>query len=136
MRRHFKFFNEKRQKLIGQYCGYTPLQAARKCASKRFQLIKSNGGDINQEIIFMKETTRGSKRKYYAYKAKKIPCTPTILHLGNGQNVIYKNKIIIKKTKLPDAFDTKEKIDPCVLNAHKLNLKITDISKNIMVIEV
>ena len=65
-------------------------------------LINNN---TDQEILLIiKEITRGSQKKYYAYKIKrfKLP-DPQAVFIG-GSYITYKYKNNIKRTNLPDDF--------------------------------
>lgn len=99
--RNFKFIDEKDGKSSGRYRSYTPRQAARKCASKRFEINKRNGDTTQPFNIIIRETTRGSKRKCFAYCAKRqILPHPVNVRLGNKM-VTFKRKTIVKRMRLP-----------------------------------
>ena len=99
--RNFKFIDEKDGKSSGRYRSYTPRQAARKCASKRFEINKRNGNTTQPFNIIIRETTRGSKRKCFAYYATcQTLRFPVNVRLGNKM-VTFKRRTIVKKMRLP-----------------------------------
>jgi hypothetical protein len=138
--RYFVYVDKKTGRKRGRYHGQTPLQAARKCASKQFQRIISMGGNPHQEITFViKEVTRCSKKKYFAYKAKRLTLPQyNTVHFGANFQVHFYYRIRICKTKLPYNLSTKtKKIEPNVMpSTTNLEPKINDISNCGLVIEI
>lgn len=71
--RTFRSIEPKSTKQHGKYTGTSPMQAAKKCASKRFQSFKKSGKSIPQNIkIFIREATDESKYKVFGYQASRI----------------------------------------------------------------
>jgi hypothetical protein len=139
MSRYFVHVDQKTNKKTRRYHGHTPKQAATKCASKIFQKIKSNGGNINQKInLIIREVTRNSTKKYYAYEARRITNHyQTIVHIGD-KIIHYNYTIKLNKLKIPDRFNVKpKKIDiPIIEPINVLSPKMIDIGKHTLIIEV
>ncbi|XWV24691.1 mg347 protein [Tupanvirus deep ocean] len=139
--RYFAYIDTNTGEKCGRYCGDSPLQAAKKCANKRFQYLKSIGNNTTDITIVIKEMTRGSQKKFFAYNAKKISIIPYTIHIGN-KTITYNKIFKVKKISLPDNFlgDMKQKIiadetkDSKVVD--NLQAKIVDVNKNVFIIEV
>lgn len=80
-------------KTSGRYLSKTPSSAAKKIGNR---LLKQKEGQKSIKVRVM-ETTQGSKKKLYTYviMRMKLPKS-TIVHLGNGQRVCYKFKMVVK----------------------------------------
>ena len=125
-RRYFTLVNEKTQYTHSRYCNRSPQQAAQKCASKQFRHIKETGGNVEQEITFViQEITRRSKRKMFAYKAKRIPCSNN-MHIDSGAT----NFSFIIKIRRVDLYDALNTISQ---KTYRPNLKINDLNMNSIV---
>lgn len=79
----------------GLYTGHSPTSAAKKSASKIFD--KSHKG--NTVHFVLRETTQGSKKKMYKYKAILHKHNPPLKVMIAGKEVLIKKKIDIKSDK-------------------------------------
>jgi len=72
--RYFKMIDIKTGKSYGRYTGETPKQAASKSFTKLLQKLKDNGKSMGGKsvTIYLRESTRGSNRKVYGYKASRV----------------------------------------------------------------
>ncbi len=125
----------------GRYIGSTPLQAAKKCATKYFQELQKNGNDVDgYKIMVIRETTRGSKKNLFAYKISRISIPVHQLYTVNMHSdeqiipVIYRHKIYVYKTNVPDEYKKNPKNDN--LNITIMSPIINNIKVNDMIIEV
>ncbi|XWV25934.1 hypothetical protein QJ857_gp1146 [Tupanvirus soda lake] len=144
--RRFAYIDTSSGKKYGRYYACTPSQAAKKCASKRFQYLKSIGDNTTEIIIVIREITRGSAKKCFAYNAKKISITPYTIHIGN-KTITYKYIFTVKKTSLPNNFlfngkqlyvtnKITEPNEPVNEPVNDMQTKLMHISNNMIVVEV
>jgi len=86
---------------IGRYCGNTPSQAAKKCASSLFRKLELRGVQTNNLQFSIREVTRSSRHKIYFYQSRKIRLTdPTSTRLrlnGDFTQVQFRHKIVVHK---------------------------------------
>ena len=94
----------------GRYCGKKPKQAARKALSR---VVEKNEVENGKSLLFLiKECTRGSKKKMYAYSGSRVPLeTPVTVPLKklnkDGKPVVltYKHANNVKKVALEECGD-------------------------------
>ena len=94
----------------GRYCGKKPKQAARKALSR---VVEKNGVEDGKTLVFLiKECTRGSKKKMYAYNGSRVPLQePVKVELKklnkDGKPVVltYKHANNVKKVALAECGD-------------------------------
>ena len=94
----------------GRYRGKKPKQAARKALSR---VVDKNEVAIGDNLVFLiKECTRGSKKKMYAYTGSRVllkePVTVPIKKLnkdGKPVVLVYKHENNVKKVPLSDCGD-------------------------------
>lgn len=110
--RYFKIIDPKTGITCGRYVGDTPKQAAGKAYSKQIQKLKKEGKKVKQlSTIFLRESSRGSHRKIYAYEAKRNKLDePQVLtfvskETGETKVITYKYRNDIKKIKVPENFN-------------------------------
>lgn len=107
--RFFKLVDPETGETSGRYTGKTPKQAASKGYTKRLKKYKEEGKKHpHKSIIYMRESTRGSSKKYYGYSASRIQL-PEPQQLKIKDKLTGKKKIItyhyrnkIKKVMVPD----------------------------------
>ena len=89
--RFFKLVDPETGETSGRYTGKTPKQAASKGYTKRLKKYKEEGKKHpHKSIIYMRESTRGSSKKYYGYSASRI-------QLAEPQELTIKDKLTGKK---------------------------------------
>ena len=94
----------------GRYCGKKPKQAARKALSR---VVEKNEVENGKNLVFLiKECTRGSKKKMYAYSGSRVlletPVTVPLKKLNkDGKPVVltYKHANNVKKVALAECGD-------------------------------
>lgn len=132
--RYYQYVDTDNEKFCGRYCGKTPKQAAKKCASQRFRIMSSRGETITKEIeIFIRETTCDSKHKIYGYKIVRIPCYYLVqLH---DREVRYRYMIYAYGIPVPD--DIQALCDKIINKSHEhLELKLKNELFNDINIEI
>ena len=108
--RYFKRIDPKTGEDIGRYTGITPQQAASKSYTKYLRKIEKNGEKIpKRSNIFIRESTRPSAKKIYAYSASrnkldkphkiKIPDVKT----GEMKKISYNFRNTVQKIEVPDS---------------------------------
>jgi hypothetical protein len=107
--RYFKLIDAKTKKPYGRYTGDTPKQAASKGFTKILQKLKGEGKNPpKQSTIYLRESTRGSAKKYYGYEASRLkleePQQLVITNKENGETktITYNFRNRIKKVPVPD----------------------------------
>ncbi len=109
--RYFKLVDPETGKTFGRYTGETPKQAASKGFTKYLQNLRSNGVIFDNSIvknILLRESTRGSARKRYAYSASRQkleePQKLTIMDHNTGElkSIVYNYRNRINKIPLSD----------------------------------
>uniref|UniRef100_A0A6G6ACE0 Uncharacterized protein n=1 Tax=Borely moumouvirus TaxID=2712067 RepID=A0A6G6ACE0_9VIRU len=105
--RYFKLVDPKTNESYGRYTGGTPKQAASKAYTKTLQKLKSEKKPIpKQSTIILRESTRGSPRKYYGYEASRLkldkPQELTINTDGQEKVITYHYRNKIKKIPVPE----------------------------------
>ncbi|AGF85475.1 hypothetical protein QJ854_gp307 [Moumouvirus goulette] len=105
--RYFKLVDPKTNESYGRYTGGTPKQAASKAYTKTIQKLKSEKKPIpKQSTIILRESTRGSPRKYYGYEASRLkldkPQELTINTDGQEKIIVYHFRNKIKKIPVPE----------------------------------
>lgn len=106
--RYFKIIDHKTGKTYGRYTGDTPKQAASKAYTKKVQRLKKMGKTPSKRSqIILRESTRGSARKVYAYEAyrQKLP-EPQNLDItdketGITKQIVYHYRNKIRKIPVP-----------------------------------
>jgi Non-histone chromosomal protein MC1 len=99
--RYFKYINPNSGHASGRYRGRNPKQAASKIYSKLHPNTTST-------TICIRESTRGSKKNFYAYKCSRdeliVPQQINIVdhQTGHHKSITFKYINCIKKTKLPN----------------------------------
>lgn len=107
--RYFKLINPKTGKSYGRYTGDTPKQAASKGFTKMLQKLKKEGKTPpKQTVIYLRESTRGSNRKYYGYEASRLKLAEpqelviTNEETGEEKTITYNFRNRIKKVPVPE----------------------------------
>ncbi|AEQ32871.1 hypothetical protein CE11_00358 [Megavirus courdo11] len=105
--RYFKLIDPKTNESYGRYTGGTPKQAASKAYTKTVQGLKGGGKPIpKKSTIILRESTRGSPRKYYGYEASRLQLAePQILEIntdGETKTITYNFRNKIKKIPVPE----------------------------------
>lgn len=119
--RYFTYHDDKTGKEHGRYRIYankyssvSPMNAAKKCATK---LLRDSG--VNSMDICIREITRGSKKKLYRYHVSRIQLVnPIQIYIGN-RTVTYNYKTDIKyipRQKPPSAKKSPANIVVCSTN--------------------
>ena len=106
--RYFNVIDAKTGKSFGRFIGQTPKQAASNAYTKMLQKLKGSGQIItDSSIVYLRESTRGSTRKIYGYKAsrQKLPepqeLTITDKVTGQQKIITYNYRNQIKKVPVP-----------------------------------
>lgn len=107
--RYFKLIDAKTGRSFGRYTGGTPKQAASKGFTKMIHKIKAEGGALPKNgtmKIYLRESTRGSPRKVYAYEATRKQLTePQKIEIegsdGKKKVITYRYRNVIHKVSAP-----------------------------------
>lgn len=79
----------------GRYISANPLSAAKKAASRAFKGTRSN-----TLTIVLKQTTSGSKKKFYKYEATRETLETPVVVVLDGNTIEYKYNIEVKAMDL------------------------------------
>jgi Non-histone chromosomal protein MC1 len=74
--RYFKLIDTETNTALGRFTGETPKQAASKAFTKIIQKLRVQNKPVPEETtLYLRESSRGSSRKIYGYKAsrQKLP---------------------------------------------------------------
>ncbi|BCS83004.1 hypothetical protein QLL95_gp1119 [Cotonvirus japonicus] len=112
--RYFKLIDPKTNKSFGRYTGGTPKQAASKGFTKIVHNIQTEKGKVPKDFlkeIYLRESTRGSPRKIYGYKAQRQELAkPQSIDIKGSDGKVkrityrYRNKIHKINKPLPNQF--------------------------------
>lgn len=107
--RYFKLINAKTGEAYGRYTGVTPKQAASKGFTKMLQKMKSENKKLPKQcVIYLRESTRNSAKKYYGYEAsrQKLKESQQFVIIDKETNkekvITYNYRNRIKKVPVPD----------------------------------
>jgi len=106
--RFFKLIDIKTGKSYGRYTGDTPKQAASKGFTKMVHKLKVVGKTPPKKTtIYLRESTRGSLKKYYGYEASRLKLDePQVLTItgddGVEKDITYNFRNKIKKVSVPE----------------------------------
>jgi hypothetical protein len=93
--RHFTFYDSKTGEEFGRYKGKTPAQAASKAFTQMIKRKQDGGANINGSYtgnVTVRETTQGSDKKTYSYKATRSINKNANMEGGSEDSIQYKYK--------------------------------------------
>jgi len=82
----------------GRYKSNSPMSAGRKAASKLFKKAHKNAKykSLKKITFCIRETTKGSERKFFDYQATRIKLAKPLVRVINGVEIINRYKTIVK----------------------------------------
>lgn len=132
--RHYKYIDHSTGTVSGDYTGFYPLQAAKKCAMRIFRKAKHQGLDTSQPIEFyIKEVTKNSSKKIHHYRATIVKYTQPRICIIMGDEIKFDYYINITKLGIIKTLSVNNVNESIT---HNLEINIDTIPNNKLVIKI